>query len=264
LLTEYVLLAAVGSAVGLLVAQSCLKAFLVLNGLRGPVDILGVKRCNVGLGSAQMPAQFIKSPAFWISFPFDNSAVLFERDGPLFAKLYFGPMAADHDRPQEPVHVQREIVYPPEVNVRADGAGIDCFKDVFGLGLHQCEVAERVEGAIFGSRLPTIASIISLGVDDGVQYVLPRALGQRGIACGQVSLGDHQVYMRSVLGFVARVNEALSFTFIGGLEGLLFAGLGIFDVVGAPAAAEQTETVFHFVTHIGEPTAAGRNFVSEQ
>ena len=63
--------------------------------------------------------------------------------------------------------------------------------------------------------------------------------------------------MRVVLGLITRVDHALGLALIGSLQALLPAGFDILDVVSTPASAEQTEAVFHFLTHVDEPTAAG-------
>jgi len=117
---------------------------------------------------------------------------------------------------------------------------------------------------VFRGSFPTVTGVAGFRVDDCGQDVLPRARGERRVARSQVSLGDHQVYLRGVLGFVAGVREAVRLTLISGLEALLLAGLGILDVIGTPAPAEQTEAVFHQLTHVDEPTAAGEHVVSEQ
>jgi hypothetical protein len=64
------------------------------------------------------------------------------------------------------------------------------------------------------------------------------------------------------LGFVAGVNEALGLTLLDGLQGLLFTSLSVFAIENSPASAEQTETVFHLLTHGCEPTAARENILA--
>ena len=50
--------------------------------------------------------------------------------------------------------------------------------------------------------------------------------------------------------FVLGVNEAAGFLFVASGEGNLFAGLGVFAVVGAPASAKRAVTIFHGRVHV--------------
>jgi len=45
-----------------------------------------------------------------------------------------------------------------------------------------------------------------------------------------------------LLVFVPGLNESLSFVFVRGAEGLLFAGLSVFAVKNSSPAAEEVET----------------------
>ena len=113
-------------------------------------------------------------------------------------------------------------------------------KEILGLRLYQRQRARGVKCVVLGGGLPAVPGIASLAVNNGAQHMLPGARGQGGIAGGQVSFGDHQVYMRVVLGLITRVDHALGLALIGSLQALLPAGFDILDVVSTPASAEQT------------------------
>ena len=75
---------------------------------------------------------------------------------------------------------------------------------------------------------------------------------------------QRQVEIRLNLGFVVRLEDALSLKLVACLEALLFASGFVFQVEDAPGTPDQTECLFHCFTHVYECEAIGDFRVSEQ
>lgn len=97
-----------------------------------PVDVLGREECYIGLASAQVPAELVKQQTLLVmrliapgplvaaccsGFALNDTLVLFKADGALGRVHDLRPLPLGNDRFQEPIHIEREVVNPPQINV---------------------------------------------------------------------------------------------------------------------------------------------------
>jgi len=103
------------------------------NGAIRPINVSSVEVGDVGLRTAEMPAEFIEILALGILLPLDDSLMLHKGDGTFGLELHRRPEALGNDRPRQPVHCQTKIVQLPQVNIRADGSGFQAGEQLLGL-----------------------------------------------------------------------------------------------------------------------------------
>jgi len=96
-----------------------------------PIHILGGEIGNVGLGRAQMPAQFVKDATFRIGFRRKDFLVFFAGDATLFAIFDFGPVPLRQHRPRQPAHVQGKIMQLPKKGVRGNRSLVQHLQKMF-------------------------------------------------------------------------------------------------------------------------------------
>ena len=95
------------------------------DGLVGPVNVLRLEIGDVGLRTAEMPAQFVKTATLRVLLAFNDELMFLKRDGALGLKFDFRPKPLGNERPRQPVHRKAEIVQFPQMNVRADRARLE-------------------------------------------------------------------------------------------------------------------------------------------
>lgn len=77
---------------------------VVSNGLVGPVNVLRLEIGDVGLRTAEMPAQFVEPAPFRVLFPPNDELMFFAGDGASFLEAHFRPETLGNNRPRQPVH----------------------------------------------------------------------------------------------------------------------------------------------------------------
>jgi len=98
------------------------------DGLARPVNILALQIGDVALTAAQMPAQLIKHFSFEIFFGGDDVLMLLKRDGALGFEFDGRPLAFRQNRGGKPIHVNGEIVHPPQISVHGNFAALQDMK----------------------------------------------------------------------------------------------------------------------------------------
>jgi len=102
---------------------------------------------DVALGTAQMPAEFIKTFRFAVALTSDDPRVFFGGDRPFHLLS---------DRPGEPVHVQGKIVHSTQEDIRRNRSGLQNAEKVLRARFHDPHIADEVEGMILGGANPVL------------------------------------------------------------------------------------------------------------
>jgi hypothetical protein len=73
-------------------------------------------------------------------------ALLLELDG--------GPAFLGQHRPRQAIHIQREVVNAPQINVRGDRTVLQNLQEVFGLGFQNDHVPNQTQRLVFDGGQP--------------------------------------------------------------------------------------------------------------
>ena len=119
------------------------------DGLVGPVNVFRLEIGDVGLRTAEMPAQFVETAPLRVLFPLDDELMFFAGDGAFVLEAHFRPEAFGNERPRQPVHRDAEVVEFPQVNIRADRARLEAGEQMFGLRLNNDAMANEVQCGFF-------------------------------------------------------------------------------------------------------------------
>ena len=90
-----------------------------------PVNVFRLQIGDVGLRTAEMPAQFVEAPSLRVLFPFDDELMFVAGNSALLLEAHFRPEAFRNERPRQPVHGNAKVVEFPQVNIRADRARLE-------------------------------------------------------------------------------------------------------------------------------------------
>jgi hypothetical protein len=93
------------------------------------------------------------------------------------------------------------------MDVGADRAGLEAGEQMLGLRFNDQSIANQVQRLLLCGPAPAILCGAGFGLDDGVEGVLPRSIGDTGITAGQVRFGDLEIELRLPDGFVAGVEQ---------------------------------------------------------
>lgn len=77
-------------------------------------------------------------------------------DGALFAETDYGPLALRNEGPREPVHIQAEVVQPPEVNVGRDRPGLEDLEEQLCRGIDNDFGEKEGESPVLGDGPPAV------------------------------------------------------------------------------------------------------------
>ncbi len=81
-----------------------------------------------------MPCQLVKRLSFGVSFPRNNSRVLFPGDGAFVFKANDRPLSFKNNRQEKPGHIYTEIMQAPEKDICRDRASLKDFQESLRLG----------------------------------------------------------------------------------------------------------------------------------
>lgn len=93
---------------------------------------------------------------------------------------------------------------------------------------------QRREGTVLDGRVPTVAGVALLGSHEFAHDEFPVAGGCGGIPGLLVDAGQLEAEGGGGVRLVARGDEPVGLSLFAGVEGLLFLGFEILDIVGAP------------------------------
>jgi len=214
------------------------------NSLCLPVDVLGVQVRHVGLRATNVPAKLIKRPALRVRFLGNDGLVFQGGDRTLLAEAHLGPLLLGEHRPGQPVHIEGEIVNPPQEDIRGHGAGVQHFQELRRMCLDNWQVADDVKSFVL--HRPRVADERRTGLGPGhlVHRGLPGALGNLAVARGQICPCDVEIEDGLAVGFVLGMQQREGFAFVFGPQAGLFAGRRVFAVVNL-ATPEEDESLFH-------------------
>ena len=108
---------------------------------------------------------------------------------------------------------------------------------------------------VLDGRVPTVAGVALLGPLEFAHDKFPVAVGGGGIPGLLVDSGQLEAEGGSGVRFVACGDEPVGLSLFAGVEGLLFLGLEILDIVGAPTPTKDPVALFHLDSHGFEPAS---------
>ena len=199
--------------------------------LRFPINVPGFKERQIRLRRAQVPRQLIERLAFGILLALNNFAMFLPGDGALFLEPDFRPLPFDNHRPRQPGHVQREVVQPPQINIRGHCAVFQHAQKMFRARFQHRQTAKAVKGFVLDGRLPAVLRLPLLELDHFIHDELPVAGGDFGIAGGQIRPRDLQVHGGLLHRFLARVKQPQRRRAVGCVQAVLLASRHHRDVV---------------------------------
>ena len=129
-------------------------------------------------------------------------------------------------------------------------ASFEHAQEFLGAGFEHDPVSNCVEGLVLDGGFPAVARVGDLGFGTFLHHLLPGAGGAGRIAGFPIDAGELEAEGWMLFAFVLGVDEAVGFLAVGGGEGFLFAGMGVFAVVEAPAPAERAVTILHVRVHV--------------
>jgi hypothetical protein len=124
----------------------------------GEVNILCFQVRDVGLGPAQMPAQFVKAPSLRVSFTSNDEEMFVHGDRSFGLVADFRPEAFRNERPGKPVHRETKVVKFPQMNVSADRSRLETGEKLLRLSLDNDTVANQVQCRLLCGTAPAILS----------------------------------------------------------------------------------------------------------
>ena len=104
------------------------------DGLVGPVNVLRLEIGDVGLRTAEMPAQFVETAPLRVFLPPDDELMFITGDATFVLEAHFRPEALGNERPRQPVHRDAKVMEFPQVNIRADRTRLEAGEQMLGLG----------------------------------------------------------------------------------------------------------------------------------
>ena len=126
------------------------------NGSVGPVNVFRLEIGDVGLRTAEMPAQFVKAASLRVLFPINDELMFFAGNGALLLEAHFRPEALWNERPRQPVHGKAEVVKFPQMDVGADRARLEAGEQVVGLRFQNHPMANVIQCGFFRRPPPAI------------------------------------------------------------------------------------------------------------
>lgn len=207
------------------------------------VDVLGGKRRHIRLSAAEVPAEFIKRAAFRVSFLRHDGLMFVPSDGALLLELHFRPALLCQNRPGQPIHVEGEVVNPPQEHVGCHGTGFQDFQEVRRVGFENRQVADDVKRLVL--HRPFVANQRRAGFELGhlVHRDLPGALGNFGVRRGEICPRDLQIEDGLTVSFVLGMKERQRLGFVLCAKAVLFACLRVLAVVNARSPEQVTDIV---------------------
>ena len=124
-----------------------------------PIHILGVQVGDVALRAAQVPEQFVIGVKFRVLLRGENGLVFHPGDGAFGIAFDFRPLAFGNDRSADPIHVEGEIMNPPEEDIGGNGSLIERLQEMFGLGFYPGQINEGSKRRVFDGRVPAFQGI---------------------------------------------------------------------------------------------------------
>ena len=88
-------------------------------------DVFRIQIGDVGLRTAQMPAQLVKVPTFQILFSVHDKLMFLRCDGPFGTELNFRPKPFGNERSRQPTHRQTEVVELSQMDVGTNRADLE-------------------------------------------------------------------------------------------------------------------------------------------
>lgn len=128
-----------------------------------PIDVFRTQLGDVGLRTAEVPAQFVEGAALRVAFPGDDPGVFVGGDGPLLTEPDGGPLRLRDERPGQPGHRETEVVELPEVNVGGHRAPAEGVEKVFCAGLNDDLRKQRQQRLVLRSHCPSPLGGSALG-----------------------------------------------------------------------------------------------------
>ena len=117
---------------------------------------------------------------------------------------------------------------------------------MFGLRFDYHPIANQVQRLLLCGPAPAILRGAGLGLNDGVEGVLPRSAGDTRITSGQIGHCDLEIELRLPDGFVAGVEQGGRFGAVFCTKAFLLSRDDVFDVErAAELAAIENEPTFH-------------------
>jgi hypothetical protein len=172
--------------------------------------------------------------------------MLLNRNCTLGLEFYFRPEALGNERPRQPVHGKAEVVKFPQVDIGADRARLEGGKQLIALRLQNNKIANEVESLVPCGGLPAVLRRTALGINDGIEGILPSPGRDPRICARQICLGDLKIQVRLADGLIAGVEQGGCLGAISRAGAFLLSGFGVFDVEHAAAfAAVEDVTTFH-------------------
>src|ERR1700722_5501391 len=107
-----------------------------------------------------MPDDLVKAPALGIGFARDYFFVFLKSYGSFDLVLRRGPLTLRQHGPRKPVHVQSEIIKPPQERIGGDRALFQHFPEVFRLGFQNYHVADWVKMLVLDGSLPPFGGVL--------------------------------------------------------------------------------------------------------
>jgi hypothetical protein len=209
------------------------------------------QRGHVHLRRAHVPEQLQERFPLRVLLHIEQSLRFVGSDGPPGFELQPRPLLVHDDGPRQPTHAQSEAVQPAHKDVRRDRAALEHLQDLLGAGFNHYEMPQRIERGFIEGAFVSLRGAVGtggLGLLHRVHDVLPGALTDLGIARDKIRAGHVRIEGGLIRGFVAGVEQAQGFGFVGRAEALLFAGLIVFEIEAAIAAALiHAESLLHNV-----------------
>lgn len=134
----------------------------------------------------------------------------------------------------------------PQMNIGADRARLGTGQQLIALRLQNDQIANEVESLVLGSGLPAVLCGTAVGINDGIEGVLPGPRRNPGIGSRQICLGDLKIQVRLPDGFIAGVEQRSCLGTISRAGAFLLPSFSVLDVEHAAAfAAVEDKTAFH-------------------
>ncbi len=226
-----------------------------------PVDVAGFEIGNVRLSAAQMPAQLVISAMFRVLFAGDDGLMFRRGDRSLLFEPQFGPLLLGQDRPGQPIHVEGEIMNSPKENVGGDRARFQNLQKMCGICFQDRQAPNQTKRFVFHGRVVPFKGGTAFGFSHPIHRHLPRALGDLGINCGQISPRNVQVQGWLPEGFIFDVKQGERFGFISRAKTRLLSGGGILSIKRLAATKQNKPLVHNSLTNYDFVRSTG---VSEQ
>src|SRR5437773_5405711 len=219
------------------------------NGAIGPVDVLALEIGDVALAGAQVPAELIKSLSLGVVLVGEDLLVLLDGDGAFLLENNGWPLSQRNYWTRQPVHIESKIVQLAQMHIRRNRSNPQRIQKVFALRFDQSNWKNPHQRSILGGTFPTLVRRTVLGLNDGIQDVLPRALSDHGIAGHQIRPGNLQVDGWILERLISGAQNSNCFDSVSGSEALLFFVDPVLKKEYPALLPEQAVTQFHRHPH---------------